>query len=506
MSELPQAEKSNQFLDLSSQSCDNLSTSPQKNPTFSPPLKNEYVSYKSRFLMLSIVVLLNISNSIMWISFSPIACKTRVFYQVSSNSVNLLSLLFMICYPPLGFLSSYVLDSYGLVVGVGFCGAFLNLFGAWLRYLSVFASHDFRWPLLVIGQAFAAFAQPFILNSPTKLAASWFGEKERTTANMIGTMSNPIGVAISMVLSPSIVTTDSNLPTLLLIHAIIATAAILYSTLLRNSPPTPPTHSASSSSIPFWRGLSQIFRSKDYILLLIGFGLGLGVVNAFSTLLGQIAQPQGYSDSESGIMGALFLGAGMLGAAICAPLIDYCKKYNLFLKSSFFLAAAMILWLNFAMRPGKLIQIYFACFFLGTAAFIVLPTALELGVESTYPVAEGTSAGFLWMAGNLFGIVCIEVATLLKAPEKGVDPSLEVCSENAGGDMSNSLWFLFACTALGCFFILLFNTEYHRLKSENGVKVDNFPLEVQFEQNADEVNSTNSLGLNSGKSGHEERI
>ena len=32
------------------------------------------------------------------------------------------------------------------------------------------------------------------------------------------------------------------------------------------------------------------------------------------------------------------------------------------------------------------------------AAFAILPVVLELSVECTYPVNEGTCAGFLWVA------------------------------------------------------------------------------------------------------------
>lgn len=39
------------------------------------------------------------------------------------------------------------------------------------------------------GQTFAALAQPFLLGSPTKLAAVWFGADERATANMIASLS-----------------------------------------------------------------------------------------------------------------------------------------------------------------------------------------------------------------------------------------------------------------------------------------------------------------------------
>ena len=44
------------------------------------------------------------------------------------------------------------------------------------------------FPIGLLGQCFAALAQPFILFSPTKLAAVWFPHSERALANMLASM------------------------------------------------------------------------------------------------------------------------------------------------------------------------------------------------------------------------------------------------------------------------------------------------------------------------------
>ena len=41
---------------------------------------------------------------------------------------------------------------------------------------------------LLGGQSFCALAQTLVIFSPAKLAALWFPEHQRATANMIGTM------------------------------------------------------------------------------------------------------------------------------------------------------------------------------------------------------------------------------------------------------------------------------------------------------------------------------
>ena len=63
--------------------------------------------------------------------------------------------------------------------------------GAAVRILSgtKFVPTNSRFVVVMIGQTSAALAQPFLLGSPTKLAAVWFGADERATANMIASLS-----------------------------------------------------------------------------------------------------------------------------------------------------------------------------------------------------------------------------------------------------------------------------------------------------------------------------
>lgn len=45
-----------------------------------------------------------------------------------------------------------------------------------------------RYAVVMLGQTFAALGQPFIIFAPTKLAALWFPDHQRATANMIASM------------------------------------------------------------------------------------------------------------------------------------------------------------------------------------------------------------------------------------------------------------------------------------------------------------------------------
>ena len=67
--------------------------------------------------------------------------------------------------------------------------------GAAVRILSGFdfVHQNTKFIVVMGGQTLAALAQPFLLGSPTKLAALWFGADERATANMVASLSKSLG-------------------------------------------------------------------------------------------------------------------------------------------------------------------------------------------------------------------------------------------------------------------------------------------------------------------------
>jgi FLVCR family feline leukemia virus subgroup C receptor-related protein len=109
----------------------------------------------------------------MWITASPI---TTVIAKVTSTQtygvadiwVEMCSLVYMIFYIPVVFPSNYILDKFGLRAGV-IIGIGLTTLGAWVRIGAYF---DF-WFILA-GSCLGAIGQPFLMNAPAKLAATWF--------------------------------------------------------------------------------------------------------------------------------------------------------------------------------------------------------------------------------------------------------------------------------------------------------------------------------------------
>ena len=95
-------------------------------------------------------------------------------------------------------------------------GSWVNLLGIILRFFSTLPAvpEDSRFTVVMCGQGLAALAQPFLLFTPTKLAAVWFPDNQRAIANTLGSMSNPLGILVSFLLSSLIVSKPADIPTM----------------------------------------------------------------------------------------------------------------------------------------------------------------------------------------------------------------------------------------------------------------------------------------------------
>ena len=62
------------------------------------------------------------------------------------------------------------------------------MLGALARVCGALPGSQVLFPVVMLGQTIGAVAQPLIIFTPTKQAALWFPDNQRTTANVIATM------------------------------------------------------------------------------------------------------------------------------------------------------------------------------------------------------------------------------------------------------------------------------------------------------------------------------
>ncbi|MCD6089960.1 MAG: MFS transporter, partial [Bacteroidales bacterium] len=190
--------------------------------------------YKYRWLMLSVYMFIIAVNQLLWITFAPITADATQYYGVSDIQIGILSASFMIVYIVVSFPASWVIDTYGIRIGVGIGAVLTGVFGL----LRGMVSTDYD--LLLLSQIGIAVGQPFLLNAITKLAARWFPIEERATASGLGTLAMYIGILSAMILTP-ILTEGNGIAGMLSIYGIVSlVAAVIFLLFSKERPPTAP--------------------------------------------------------------------------------------------------------------------------------------------------------------------------------------------------------------------------------------------------------------------------
>ncbi|XP_036903382.1 solute carrier family 49 member A3 [Sturnira hondurensis] len=429
-----------------------------------------YHAYARRWVFLLVVSLLSCSNATLWLSFAPVADTIAQYFSLSTNQVNWLSLVYFMVSIPSGLVAIWVLDSVGLRWATVLC-AWLNFIGSVLRAIPCMpVSVQDPFAFLMGGQSLCALAQTLVIFSPAKVAALWFPEHQRATANMIGTMANPLGVLVANVLSPALVKKGDDIPIMLGVYMIPAglTCLLATSCLWESVPPTPPSAGAAqSTSEKFLDGLKLLLRNKAYVILAVCFGGGIGIFSSFSVLLQQVLCVEGYSNEFAGLCGALFIVFGILGALGLGLYVDRTRHFTEAVKVGFCLTSLVcVAFALVSQLRGQTIALAAICSLLGLFGFSVAPIAMELAVECSFPVGEGAAAGLVFILGQVEGALIMLMLTALTV--RRVKPGFSACQ----GDQDSLDWqvstLLMAglCTLFSCCLVLFSHPSYRRLQAE----------------------------------------
>lgn len=371
-----------------------------------------YSASPRRWVMLTVLALLNFSNGMIWITYSPIADVSADFYDCSSSKIDWFAEVFMLVSVVLGLPAIWFIDMHGLCQTIHL-SAWLNMVGAVIRALSGLSSlpGPWRYPLGMLGQTFAAVAQPLVLLSPTKLASRWFPDHQRALANTIGCMGNPVGIMVANVLSPVLTHSADDMFQMLVIFAAPAVLGTVLALIgvhqaLPTNPPSLST--AVEVPLPFITGLREALTSKSLLLLAITFGSGLGLFTAISTLLEQMLCSRGYANSFSGLCGALLFAGGLVGATVAGVVVDRTKKFEETAKVCFCLAALGYIGFTLLLPHQDFhVPLALVVSLMGAAGFALFPVCNELAVECTYPIPEATSAGLLGIVGQICSVFAV---------------------------------------------------------------------------------------------------
>jgi MFS family permease len=336
------------------------------------------------------------------------------YYGVSELRIGMLAMSFMLVFVPLSLPAAWVIDTKGIRVAVGSAATLMAICGI-ARGLS--GSSYGAVLLFTIG---IAIAQPFLLNSWTKVPANWFAPGERATAVGLVTLASMLGIAAGMVLSPLLTDAMSIARLQLVYGAFAAVSAAVFLLVARERPATPPCPPGMEERALMLEGLRNAVKVRPFLVILGVAFVVMGVFNGVTTWVEQIIHPRGFGADDAGVLGALTLIAGVIGAVVLSAISDRQRKRVRFLVLALLMAMPGLLGLAFATSTWLLLV---SAAVLGFFVVAILPIGMQYASEVTYPTPEGTATGLVQLCGQV-SVVFVYVMSALKSDSGSFTASL----------------------------------------------------------------------------------
>lgn len=362
-------------------------------------METKFKVFRYRWVILAAIVPIIICTEMYWLTLAPISSLAESYYKVGGMEISMFSSSYMIMYIIFTIPASWIIDRFGYRKSLIIGALITTIFGS-LR--SVFAT---EFTAVIIFQFIIAIGQPFLLNISTKVPANWFPMGERSIASGILTMAQYLGFVVAMVVSP-ILAQSFSIPTLYLVFAVIAGICTLVAIVFtKERPMIPPGPEAEKEDISL-TSMVKLFKNRNFTYVLIIVFISMGIFNALLTLTESILKPRGITMEQAGIVGAVFVIAGVIGAVVLPITSDKLRR-----RTPLFVVAIVLL------VPLYLGITYISDFTLvtlvsGIAGFTVMgvaPILFQHGAEVAYPVKEGTSFGLILLMGQISGALFVVI-------------------------------------------------------------------------------------------------
>jgi FLVCR family MFS transporter len=278
-------------------------------------------------------------------------------------------------------------------------GQILNaIAGNRLTHFCHVSAHDgYRWRTQTIG--------PLATAAPSLLSATWFEPSVRTTATAVSTMAENLGAVIGF-MAGLYVHSEADFDAFVRVEAIIAVIILTLAVsdhMFPAVPPLPPSASSAATQAeegsgsrgmgPVLRDMWKLCKQPNFMLLMLMYAIGVGTVTAWSGIIDPILAPLGYTQVETGIIGAVALLSGLVGGLAFGLLADRMHGVKMILLALFIGGAAAFTWLAILTGGKANGDESFVSVLISSAIgmfCIIGSTALfyEESVESVFPIGN----------------------------------------------------------------------------------------------------------------------
>ena len=360
-----------------------------------------YKSYKYRWVVLAVYMYISALTQLYWLNFAAIDTFIEERFSITASSVMWFTLVFPLVQVVLSIPAGMVIDRKGFKYGVGIGAVFTGLF-AMLRLVNTDS-----FIILLISQIGIAIGQPFVLNGVTKLVVTWFPQKEEGTAVGLGSLALLVGMMVGLGATPALVQ-QLGFETMLLIYGVLGVLGILlYFSLVKPHPATPPREVEVQQEITGWQGIKHILKIRDFVMLgfiaLIGIGVFNGLATWLEKMLNELHQ---IPMTDAGIISAMLILSGIIGCIVIPMVSDRIRKRKPFLLLASAIGAVCIVALMVAKGyAANVVNGIFLGFFLISA----LPIMLTMSAEITGARFAGISVGYLQLLGNAAAVAIVPI-------------------------------------------------------------------------------------------------
>ena len=330
-------------------------------------------------------------NQFLWLTFATIVISTEAHFGVNEFFANLLTLMFPIVFVLLAIHSGKVLDNIGYKKIVSLA-ALLMLIGSIIRWLGA----DYYW-LVFAGQLLIAIAQPYITNAINQVTSDWFDKSQ--IATVTGVIMGGMFLATALgAFAPAPLIEAFGFSGMLLINVIITAVAVVGFLLVVAEKPKQQDSAISLHEI------ESLLKNKRLWFISLAVFIAMGYFNGLSNWIAPILAPRSIDEATAGIITAMLIVGGILGALLIPLLSDYLQKRRIFLILATLVGASATYPLLYLTTGTTTLLLSFILGFFLLAGYPLLIAAAE---DTVHASQAAKAVAMLMMMGNLGGVMMV---------------------------------------------------------------------------------------------------
>ncbi|CAH3174269.1 unnamed protein product [Porites lobata] len=405
---------------------------------------NKCKVYKRRWYILIVFSIVASLNNLIWNTWGPIQGAAQVVYGWDSTTITLLAdwgpISFVVAVVPM----CWLMDMKGLRIAV-LVAVFCEFVGAGLRCIPLSDLTLQTW-FIHCGQFITGIGGPIAMAAAPMVSAAWFPPEQRTTATAISSLACYSGTALSFLIGPFLVPDvlsyvnntelssatkggeisfielrkyfnqterdyfKSKIMNLMYIELAITTVTMICVIIhFPKKPKLPPSVTAAIGRLEFKVGAKSLLKNAQFWLLVFIYGIGTGVYGGWCSILDLNLSQFKISQNTAGWLGFGAVVAGSLSGISLSIFVDHFARYMKLTVIGLLTGATVSLTIFTLICAGILPYskplLYLTSILGGFFVNGTIPLFFELAVESTYPVAEGITSGFLTFSNNFLQIV-----------------------------------------------------------------------------------------------------